>query len=288
MFKHTVYKVTNKLNGKFYIGAHSQKDNEDLYAYMGSGKLIIKVIRKYGKENFIKEILFSFDTPEEMFLKEAELITEDLINSDNCYNLTFGGDGGFNIVSYNVQKEKVFRRNIKTNKWQWLNKDSITDEWVQPTKDKVVVKWADGRNNNYFSCDVKDPLFLDGTYIPHNIGTFTAKDVHGNFIKISKDDERFLSGELSGCNKDMVVVKWKDNRNDDKFQVSKTDNRYISGELVSIMCGVKRSDETKLKLSEKAKTRVGKYVWVHNPLNNAKTRILRTDVDMFLKLTKIG
>lgn len=50
-----VYKTTNVLNGKIYIGVHSTDDLND--GYMGSGKAISTAIKKYGEENFTTEIL---------------------------------------------------------------------------------------------------------------------------------------------------------------------------------------------------------------------------------------
>ena len=70
---YTIYKVTNKLNGKFYIGKHQTKKVDD--AYYGSGKAIKEAIQKYGVENFYKEVLFIFDTEDDMNNKEKELIT---------------------------------------------------------------------------------------------------------------------------------------------------------------------------------------------------------------------
>jgi hypothetical protein len=95
----TVYKITNLVNGKYYIGKHQTKNLND--NYFGSGKLIKSAIKKYGIENFVKEILFVFKTEDEMNKKEAELVTEELIASGSVYNLCPGGQGGFGYINEN-------------------------------------------------------------------------------------------------------------------------------------------------------------------------------------------
>lgn len=93
----TVYKITNLVNSKVYIGKHQTKDLDD--NYMGSGKLIRAAIKKHGIENFKKEILFVFETEEEMNAKEAELVTEEFIASGVSYNLCPGGHGGWGYLN---------------------------------------------------------------------------------------------------------------------------------------------------------------------------------------------
>lgn len=88
-----IYKITNLINGKIYIGKHETKNIND--NYFGSGKLIRRAIRKYGISNFKKEILFKFSSREEMNAKEKELVNIDFIKSKKNYNLTIGGDGGW-------------------------------------------------------------------------------------------------------------------------------------------------------------------------------------------------
>jgi dissimilatory sulfite reductase (desulfoviridin) alpha/beta subunit len=64
---YTIYKTTNLVNGKIYIGKHQTKDPHD--NYLGSGKQLGYAIKKYGIENFKKEILFVFDNEAEMNVK---------------------------------------------------------------------------------------------------------------------------------------------------------------------------------------------------------------------------
>lgn len=90
---YTVYKITNKINGKTYTGMHKTNDLND--GYMGSGKLIKSAIKKYGIENFTKEILHIFDNEQDMKNKEKEVV----IVSERTYNMNEGGHGGFGYIN---------------------------------------------------------------------------------------------------------------------------------------------------------------------------------------------
>jgi len=90
---YTIYKITNKLNGKYYIGKHQTKDLND--GYMGSGKLLKRAIEKHGLENFIKEILHIFDNEKDMNAAEKKLV----VISEETYNLCEGGKGGFSYIN---------------------------------------------------------------------------------------------------------------------------------------------------------------------------------------------
>jgi hypothetical protein len=96
-----IYKITNRINGKIYIGKHQTKNLND--GYMGSGKHIKRAISKYGIDNFKKEILFQFDNELEMNVKESELVTEEFCLSEDTYNLCPGGNGGFGYINSNPE-----------------------------------------------------------------------------------------------------------------------------------------------------------------------------------------
>lgn len=90
---HYIYKTTCNLTKKYYIGMHSTINlNDD---YMGSGKRLRYSIRKYGKENHIKEILEFLPTREELIIRESEIVNKVLLTDKLCMNIKEGGQGGF-------------------------------------------------------------------------------------------------------------------------------------------------------------------------------------------------
>lgn len=52
-----IYIITNLINNKKYIGKRSTRFSIEQDKYMGSGKILLQAYQKYGKENFIKEII---------------------------------------------------------------------------------------------------------------------------------------------------------------------------------------------------------------------------------------
>lgn len=88
---HVVYKTTNLVNGKIYIGLHSTNNIYD--SYLGSGWVLKSAIKKYGKENFKKVILCSCDTRKQARAAEAALVNGDFCKRPDTYNLTVGGMG---------------------------------------------------------------------------------------------------------------------------------------------------------------------------------------------------
>lgn len=86
-----IYKTTNLINNKIYIG----QDKNNNPKYLGSGDLLKKAIKKYGKENFKKEILCFCENQEELNEKERLYILKyDSRNLEFGYNISVGGRNG--------------------------------------------------------------------------------------------------------------------------------------------------------------------------------------------------
>lgn len=107
-----IYKTTNLLNGKIYIG-------QDLYNnpnYYGSGIRLKNAIKKYGKENFRKDILEYCTSQEQLNSREKHWIA-CFKSTDRSigYNISPGGDGGPLFKGYkHTEETKAKMREVHT------------------------------------------------------------------------------------------------------------------------------------------------------------------------------
>ena len=75
-----------------YIGVHKMSKRD---SYLGSGRLLHQAIQKYGRENFERVTLFTFDNSTDAYLKESEIVNEEFVSKRDNYNMKIGGVGGF-------------------------------------------------------------------------------------------------------------------------------------------------------------------------------------------------
>jgi len=270
---HYLYKTTNLINNKYYYGIHSTNNIDD--GYLGSGTHLRHSIRKYGKMNFVKEILSYYNTREELLNAEKEIITEDLIRNRYCMNLSFGGIcGSINMVTVKDKKGNTF--NVFTDDPRYLS-----GELLFINSGKVAVKDKDG---NSFQVDKYDPRYLSGELISTSTGLATVKDKDGNIIKVAIDDPRYLSGELISIAKNTITVKDKEGN---MLKVAIDDPRYLSGELVGATKGYKPTKESNSKRSNSMMGKLTKEknpsygtCWITNNIENKK--IKKEELDQYL------
>ena len=86
---------------------------------MGSGKLIIQAVAKYGVEKFVKTILFDFNNFEEMNEKEKELVPLSACYPDDkmSYNLREGG--------YNSKPGKLHRKHMSESRKRYFEQMTL-------------------------------------------------------------------------------------------------------------------------------------------------------------------
>lgn len=90
----TIYKTTNTINGKVYIGQHKVTSIFARDNYLGSGKKFKFAIKKYGKENFSKEIItIAMSQLEADVLEKYYIEKYDATNPEKGYNILAGGQG---------------------------------------------------------------------------------------------------------------------------------------------------------------------------------------------------
>ena len=220
MKKYIIYKITNIINNNIYVGCHITENIND--NYMGSGTNIIKDIKKYGRQNFKKDILFEFNNELDMLNKEKEIVNEDFIARKDTHNIIVG-DSNLSTTGCIVVKD------INGNTMMVHNTDEryLSGELVGNCKGKVVVK---DKNDNIMQISIYDERYLSGELVGVCKGKIMVYDSNNNLCYVNKNDPKYISGEFVSARKNFIIVK---DKNGNKFCTDKDDMRVISGELVS-------------------------------------------------------
>jgi|APSaa5957512576_1039674.scaffolds.fasta_scaffold39312_2 hypothetical protein len=127
---HFIYKTTNLLSGKYYIGMHSTDNLDD--GYLGSGRRLRYSINKYGKENHHREILEYCKTREELKSRETEIVNLNEIAKTDCMNLSVGGQG---IPRGHVFGDDTKKKMSIKAKQRW---DMMTDQDKEIKKQQLL------------------------------------------------------------------------------------------------------------------------------------------------------
>lgn len=127
-----IYKITNIINGKYYIGSSTDifKRYKD-HLYKGNTSAISRAIRKYGKENFILTIL-------EIVIDETKLRSIELyyINTLNSANRSIG----YNICCITSNGKLGYVHSIESRKKQSIA--MIGKSYAKPTRRIQIDQYA--------------------------------------------------------------------------------------------------------------------------------------------------
>ena len=139
MIYYGIYKITNLLNGKMYIGQHTTNNLDD--GYMGSGIVIRHALKKNGNENFRKEWLMFCEDEEELNYMERVYVDQTWIDRADTYNLAIGGNSarGENHPMFGRQHNEETRKKISDSRQDYVGEKHpfYGKHHTKETKDKI-------------------------------------------------------------------------------------------------------------------------------------------------------
>lgn len=140
-----IYKIVNKINGKWYIGKHNGSNPN----YFGSGKLLKQAVEKYGKENFerivLEEVEADINAREQYWIDKTNAVNDPL-----SYNLAKGGEGGDLSKFIDYKARKLPNNNFKKAQ-EWFQSLTIEE------KSALHARQALKRTKGWYVSRVDDP-----------------------------------------------------------------------------------------------------------------------------------
>jgi len=215
-----IYKSTNKVNGKIYIGQTTNSLETRIKNHIKESKKdnvrrpFLKAIKKYGVENFLFEIVDHADNLDELNEKEINCISEYNSIAPNGYNITGGGQGK------KLKTTKEFKKTISeglknSEKWQKIKNskeyvDKIKEKFIYSAKGKKFTKehknkiWEGNKERilKYNKSTSKKWIIVD---INNNIERITGKE---EYFKNLGMDSGNMSRMANKLNKNKVIKRY--------------------------------------------------------------------------------
>ena len=239
-----IYKITNMINGKIYVGKHIDKSEIGFDDYMGSGIMIIKAQKKYGIDKFKKEILEECSLDE---LDNKEIYWIQKLNSSNReigYNIASGGEGG-DTLSNNPNLDNIKKKMRASSK-------HIGRKCSEQTKQKIREKAIGRKYKPYFisseererrrQCAIKNPSFGKCHYTQEEKEKMSKNRTGSVYWNNGVINKRSKTCPGEGWIRGILVTP------ESKQIRSKTHKNKVSS-----FKGKHHSEETKKKLSESHK-----------------------------------
>ena len=151
-----IYKTTNLINNKLYIGQHKGEFDKN---YLGSGKVIKQAIKKYGEDTFAVVLLGLSENKKSADILEKYYIAyyRKLLGCESIYNIAEGGQGGSKPVSEETRNK--LRQYLKSLGDKHPSKrievrrkisDGEKNKTVSESTRKKISNATSGRNNPVF------------------------------------------------------------------------------------------------------------------------------------------
>lgn len=140
-----IYLTTNRVNSKKYIGKAITNRKNNHENYLGSGILLKKAIKKYGKENFRKDIIcLCFNKAELEKQEEYFIDLYNAVNRDDFYNLkktSIGGDTFTTNPKRELIREKHRKNAIGKNNpmYERIKNEKIINSIKKANSQKIKV-----------------------------------------------------------------------------------------------------------------------------------------------------
>lgn len=141
-----------------------------------------------------------------------------------------------------VNSTEYYNLTLGGNSWYHINNN--LDKYRHYFQNKVIVTDKAG---NILKVSRDDERYISGELTTINKNKIVCRNKNGDIYHISNDDERYISGELFSIHKGLVLVKDDSGK---MMHVSKDDERYINGELKSFWFNRVHSIETKMKIGK--------------------------------------
>lgn len=240
MMIYYVYEIKNLMNNKIYVGVHKSTSIED--DYMGSGTLIRTAIKKYGKENFSKRILFVFDNVKDALECERKIVNEEFINRMDTYNLVLGGNIAPTKTHTKSLISKITTETKITNGIDIFSYKSVCKLLNKPQSKRSIILICGNKNNGFTFIDdslqkiVEEEYLLNGDYLQKMQETQSkiATERFTNF-KWTENRNIKISNTLRGRKSPHTILT---NKNKEKIRKTAETHR-----------GMKRSKESRHKMS---------------------------------------
>lgn len=249
--KYIVYKTTCLVNNKIYVGVHQTKNPEIFDGYLGRGlyknhSKYIKnpiapfhyAVKKYGFENFKREVLFTFNSREDAYNKESEIVNEEFILRNDTYNVALGGIGRPRPSRYVYQFDfngnliATYESAVAASKTVGINVSNINDA-IYNKRTSAGSLWSDSDTINIQEYTItKENIY----YIYNESGQFIKAASNKECVEFLNTDRGNLTRAIKLQNKIKGYFISLEKLDNFKVNVTKLNgklNRYsLKGEYI--------------------------------------------------------